>query len=277
MQNISEILNDELISLDGITVHVYNILGLVIFYASIYAVLWAIKRYLKRKTDKHLVNKGKSLAIYKIAKYFIFTIAFILSLDSLGIPITILLASSTALFVGIGLGLQQTFNDFISGFILIFEGTIKIGDIVEINGVIGKIQKVDIRTSKVLTRDNTLIILPNSVLANNNLINWSYNRKATRFSIEVGVAYGSDTKLVSELLKQAAREHNRVLENEPVYVKFNNFGNSSLDFSVKFFSMEMFDIERIKSEIRFTIDEKFRANKVTIPFPQRDLHLYNHE
>ena len=275
--NINQILDYEILNLHGSSIIVYDVLGIIFLYLLLYFMLWGAKRYLKRQSSTKRLDRGKSLAIYKIIKYFLITIVVILSLDSIGVKVTILLASSTALFVGIGLGLQQTFNDFISGFILLFEGSISIGDIVEIDGIVGRVEKIDLRTSKISTRDNTVIILPNSALANNNLINWSLNKKATRFSIDVGVAYGSDTNLVSELLKEATVEHVEVIKNEPIQIRFENFGNSSLDFSILFFSHNMFEIEKIKSEIRFIIDEKFRTHGITIPFPQQDLHLYKHD
>ncbi len=275
--NINEILDYKLIPFHGSSIIVFDILGIIFLYIFLYSLLWTTKRYLNRQTKKQVLDEGKSLAIYKIVKYFLVTMIFILSLDSIGIKVTLLLASSTALFVGIGLGLQQTFNDFISGFILLFEGAISIGDIVEIDGIIGRVEQIDLRTSKISTRDNTIIVLPNSVLANNNLINWSLNKKTTRFSIDVGVAYGSNTKLVSELLMTAVLEHEEVLQSDQTIVKFQNFGSSSLDFSVLFFSNNMFEIEKIKSEIRFIIDEKFRNNGITIPFPQQDVHLYKHD
>jgi small-conductance mechanosensitive channel len=161
----------------------------------------------------------------------------------------------------------------VSGILLLFEGTVTVGDVIELNNIIGKVEKISIRTSKIETRDRIVIIVPNSKLVSDNVINWSHNRAVTRFRIKVGVAYGSNVRLVMQLLEKAAEEHPDVVDNPAPKARFVNFGESSLDFELLFFSTKMFDIEFVKSEIRVDIDQKFRDNGVVIPFPQRDLHV----
>lgn len=179
--------------------------------------------------------------------------------------------------IGFGLGIQDLFNDFVSGIVLLFEGTVSMDDVIEVDGIVGQVKNIDLRTSKIETRDHIVIIIPNSKLVGENVINWSHNRENTRFIIKVGVAYGSDVKLVKSLLEEAANEHKSISNHPMPVARFVDFGNSSLDFEIVFFSREMFSIEFIKSDIRFLIDEKFRKNNVTIPFPQRDVHVYNHK
>ncbi len=235
------------------------------------ALIWLIKRALNQRVKHNKLDQGKAYAITQILTYLFWTFAIVYLLDFVGVEITPLLLGSTALFVGLGLGLQDTFRDFVSGFIILMERTVTVGDIVEVDGVIGKVLEVGLRTTLVQTRDDIYLIIPNQKLTNQNVINWSQSKRVTRFNVEVGVAYGSDTSKVKELLLEAVKEHPMVSKEPQPLVHFRNFGNSSLDFQVHFYSSNLFRIETVKSEIRFSIDQKFRDNGVTIPFPQRDL------
>ncbi len=189
------------------------------------------------------------------------------------VRITVLLAGSAALLVGIGLGLQQTFNDIVSGIILLSERTIKIGDILEIDDEIIKIEQIGLRTSKGMNRDEISVIIPNSLITTNKVINWSHQSMMTRFRIRVGVAYGSDVNLIIKLLEESALEHPDISKQEHVEARLVDFGNSSLDFQILFFSKNIFRIEKVKSDIRKIIYRKFNENKITIPFPQMDVHF----
>ena len=200
-------------------------------------------------------------------------ISFAITLQALGIRITVLLAGSAALLVGIGLGLQQTFNDIVSGIILLSERSIKVGDILEIDGDVIKILSIGLRTSKGLNRDEISIIIPNSLITTNKVINWSHQSKKTRFKINVGVAYGSDVNLVIKVLQESALEHSDIFDKEHVEARLVDFGSSSLNFQLLFFSQNIFRIEKVKSEIRKIISRKFIENNITIPFPQLDLHM----
>ncbi len=220
----------------------------------------------EREEDLYTVNK--------IFSYVIWTIAIILILNTLGIKISVLLTGSAALLVGIGLGLQQTFNDFVSGIILLFEGKTKVGDILEVEGRLMKLSNIGLRTTEGIDRDGVSIIIPNSKIVTDKVINWSYQKEKTiRFRILVGVAYGSDVELVIRLLEESAREHPGVSKKMKVEARFIDFGNSSLDFELLFFSKTIFRIRRIESDIRRTINQKFTEHNITIPFPQMDVHL----
>lgn len=177
----------------------------------------------KRARKSDMMDEGKVHTLVKIVKYFIYTLSIVLAIQSLGVEIGILLASSAALFVGIGFGLQNVFSDMISGIIILFEGEIRKGDILEIDGNVGRVETIDIRTSKIFTRDGIRMIIPNSHLTSQEIINWSYNDQMTRFKITVGVAYGSDTKLVTEILRKCAEEHAEVSTRHPVRVRFIDF------------------------------------------------------
>lgn len=250
---------------------VLEVLTILFILVMTRASLWIIHRAINHRVQSNKLDKGKAYAILQILRYLIWVIALMYCLDYLSVKLTVILAGSTALFVGLGLGLQDAFKDFVSGFIILMERTVTVGDIVEVDSVIGKVLEVGLRTTVVQTRDDIYMIIPNQRLTNQHVINWSQSKKVTRFSIQVGVAYGSDTKLVQQLLLEAVQEHNLCSKNPAPTVQFIDFGESSLDFKVFFYSSHLFRIEVVKSDIRFSIDQKFRENKITIPFPQRDL------
>jgi len=148
-----------------------------------------------------------------------------------------------------------------------------VGDILSIDNDIVKIEEIGFRTSKGQNRDEISIIIPNSLITTSKVINWSHQTKRTRFKIDIGVAYGSDVDLVMQILRECAEAHPEVKKNELIDVRFVNFGNSSLDFQLLFFSENIFRIEKVKSDIRKIINKKFLEHKIEIPFQQMDLHL----
>ena len=222
---------------------------------------------------KSEVNIGGQYAINQIVKYIIYVLAFFISAQALNLQMNVLLGGLAALLVGVGLGLQQTFNDLFSGIILLFERSVEIGQMVEIDGLIGSVKQIGLRTSIVETRNNVTVIVPNSKLITEKVVNWSHYDDKVRFFISVGVAYGSDTALVKEVLLQVAKENVYVLDFPSSIVRFINFGNSSLDFELHFWSRNFMVIEDVKSDIRFEIDKAFREKGIQIPFPQRDVWI----
>ena len=273
MESIQNFLEFELLHIGTYVISVFTIVRIVMIILTAAILLWIIKKTLMRKKVVKKFDTGTAYAIYQIIKYFVWVIAFGLILESIGIRVTVLVAGSAALLVGVGLGLQQTFNDVISGVILLSERSIQIDDILEIDGDIVKIQDIGLRTSKGLNRDQISIIIPNSLITTNKVINWSHQTRHNRFRINVGVAYGSDVDLVSEVLKSSALENENVDKIDGVEVQLLDFADSSLNFQLLFYSDEIFRIERIKSDIRKVIARKFKENNIVIPFPQRDLHI----
>ena len=153
---------------------------------------------------------------------------------------------------------------------------IKIGDVIEVGGLVARVQQIDIRTSKVMTRDGKYIIIPNSKLIGEQVVNWSHANTLTRFRIIVSVAYGSDTQLVKDILYNCALRHPDVSKNREIIVRFEDFGESGLAFHLFFWAKKTWVVETLQSEIRFDIDRQFRKNGIRIPFPQRDLHIIPH-
>ena len=195
-------------------------------------------------------------------------------LESLGVEISILLASIAALLVGVGLGIQQLFNDLASGIILLIERKLRIDDVIQLeDGEVGKVTNIGLRTSEIKTRDDIIMIIPNSKFVNDKIINWSHIDQNTRFHVNVGVAYGSDVNIVTECLLKCAHEHSEVSKSPEPFVRFEDFGDSSLDFQLFFWVEKSFIVERIKSDIRYLIYKAFDDHKIQIPFPQRDLHI----
>ena len=273
MEALNNILEFELINVGNYKLKIVSVLIVCLIIIITKVVLWIIKKSLFRKNNLKRFDEGNTYALYQIIKYVIWVIAVGFMLETIGVKITILIAGSAALLVGVGLGLQQTFNDVISGIILLSERSIKIGDVLEIDGGVVKIQNIGLRTSKGLTTDDISIIIPNSLIATNKVINWSHQTKITRFRINVGVSYGSDVDLVLKLLEESAFEHKSIDNSKLIEARLVSFGNSSLDFQVLFFSQNIFSIDRIKSDLRKTINKKFILNNITIPFPQMDVHL----
>lgn len=235
--------------------------------------LWLIKKFLDTRFKEDQLDRGRRYAYYQAVKYVIYLFTIILVFEAAGIQLTFLLASSTALFVGLGLGLQALFKDLISGFLILTERTITAGDVIEVDGLIGRVKEVDSRTTKVITRDETVVIVPNHKFVNENVKNWTQNSRDARFRISVGVAYGSDISEVRRILLECAHVHGEINKNPAPYVFFSDFGDSALLFDLIFYSENLFRIEKIKSDLRFMIEQKFRANGVRIPFPQRDIWM----
>jgi small-conductance mechanosensitive channel len=273
MKTIKEVFELVILSIGKYKIHVYSLLAIFLIFLITKFILWGIRKALFRKYRKDEPEIGNIYALYQIIKYVIWIIAICIMLNSIGISVTVLFAGSAALLVGVGLGLQQTFNDVVSGIILLSERSIKIGDILEIDGDVVKIQSIGLRASKGLNRDEIAIIIPNSIITRNKVINWSHQSKKTRFRIDVGVAYGSNIERVLKVLEESTLEHPDISDKNLIEVRLVDFGNSSLEFQILFFSKNIFRIEKVKSDIRKIINRKFLENNITIPFPQMDVHF----
>ena len=232
-------------------------------------------KFLKFESKKRNLQYGDVYSIYQIIKYIAIVIVTIMILDNLGVKTTILLTSSAALLVGIGLGLQNIFKDFLSGILLLFSKIIRINDIVQVGDVLGKIIEINLRTTKLITRDDVNILVPNSKFVEENVTNWTLDYSHIRLKLNIGVAYGSDVDLVKNVLLDIANNFKEVIPSPEPLVRFNDFGDSSLDFELIFWTNNIFGMENVKSDIRFEIDKAFRANNIEIPFPQQTVWINN--
>lgn len=271
--NIRELLNQDIFDIANYQFTVLKLIIICLIIIGTYFLLWIARKYFKRKAYKKADESGRWLAYYQIIKYILLVAAFAMVLQTIGIKITLLIASSAGLFIGVGIGMQQIFNDLVSGVILLVEGSVRVNDILKIDNEVIKVKKIGIRASEVVNRDDIEEFLPNSHLVSNKIINMSHDLKYTRFIINIGVAYGSNVVKVLELLKEAALEHKEVHKHNPPRARLANFGESSLDFELLFWSSNMFRIRNVKSDIRLNIVKKFEQNNIQIPFPQRDIHI----
>ncbi|GGB67931.1 hypothetical protein GCM10007424_04900 [Flavobacterium suaedae] len=267
--SIHEILDSVLFSIGDTRIKLSAVLAVVIFVIISLLIIKLIKRSVYRSKS---LDSAKKYSVYMLIKYFLLVIIIVTSLQILGFDLSVLLAGSAALLVGIGLGIQNLFSDYTSGIIILIDSTVKVGDVIEVNSIVGTVQEIRLRTTTILTRDDKYIILPNTLLTRNELINWTHNALASRFEVSVGVDYSSDVKVVMDILKEAALEEPAVLSAPEPFVRFTEYGESSLNFSVYFWVEDVFRAENAKSKLRVTIFEKFTENNITIPFPQRVMH-----
>lgn len=269
-------INTEIFSVGQYTLKVYNLLAVALVFFTTVLLLRIFSRIIdNRKIQVDATEARRRHSIYLLVKYFLWVISVVTMIQALGFEIKLLLAGSAALLVGIGLGLQSIFADFLSGIFLLIEGTIKVGEIIEVDEVVGKVQAIHLRNSEVHTRENVVMIIPNSKFVTDKVINWSKNHDSVRFSVEVGVAYGSDANKVREVLLNSMRLMPEIDQNPEPYVRFIDFGDSSLDFELLFWTNNPFQINDLKSDLRFKIYNQLNDNGITIPFPQRDVHIKN--
>lgn len=278
----SDFLQFKLLSLEGFNIDFADILIVISVFFGAKIVVNLTKLYIARRfKGKADVDAGTEFVYNQVAKYIIYVSSILICFRLLGIDLMILLTSSVGLLVGLGLGLQDVFKDMIAGIVLLFEGNLRVGDIVEISeksnsqgtgAMVAKIVKINVRTTQIETREGNALIIPNTHLTQNLIENWSHGSELTRFTIMLSVAYGSDLILIERLLKQAALAHPKVKKNQPVVMRLSDFGDSGLELELIFWADQSWDINNYKSEIRLEIDRLFRTNKVQIPFPQRVVH-----
>lgn len=249
--------------------------GLLLFVLFVIAITSFILKVIRKIVTKKLAyeDEVKFVSVFSFAKYFIYIIILFITLDSIGFNITAVFAASAALLVGVGLALQTLIQDIISGVFIFIDQTVHVGDIIELEGKVGRVEEIKLRTTRAVTIDNKVLIIPNHKYLTSTLYNWTQNGTITRESVEVGVAYGSDINLVKDLLIQAVLNNENILKEPEPVVLFTNFGDSSLNFKVVFTLNDSFQAGVPKSEVRFEIDRLFRENNITIPFPQREITI----
>ncbi|MDO6519841.1 mechanosensitive ion channel family protein [Zobellia uliginosa] len=253
----------------NITIGLLLLLSLA-FFATGFILKWMRKLITRRMEEE---DKLKFVSVFKFIRYVVYLVVILLTMSSAGIDITLLLTASAALFVGLGLALQELFQDIIGGIFIIIDKSLHVGDIIEVDGKVGKVFEIKLRTTRAITRDDKVIIIPNHKFISDIIYNYTQNHKTTREQVRIGVAYGSDIQLVTKILKNIAEDQSGVLNSPKPFVIFEDFGDSALMFSLNFYITDSFSDPRIKSEIRYKIDAEFRKNAVSIPFPQRDIHI----
>lgn len=270
---VSTILNSQ-IALGDYTIFLKSILTLFILFFLTKHSLSAFNvsiEFVGSRWQK--AKRGAVPSIQTLATYAVWSLFTMLAMRIIGVSLTSITVIAGGLSVGIGFGMQNVVNNFISGLILLFGRSIQQGDIIEMNGLWCTVKKINIRTTVVETFENAVIMIPNSDLVSTQLTNWTKNNPSLRRDILVGVAYGSDTEKVSQTLARVADEHLNVLKSPSAQVLFSAFGSSSLDFILRVWIDDIDHTIRATSELRFAIDEAFRKEGIEIAFPQMDIHF----
>lgn len=252
-------------------------IGRTLMAAAVLVLSWLASRGLRSFLESRVypnygtLDRGGRVAVSTLLHYIIVFFGLYLSLSTLRIPLGALTVVLGTLGLGLGLGLQPVFVNFISGLIILFERHIKVGDMVEVNGVLGEVSRISLRATCVKTFDNVDLVIPNAEFVSSRVVNWTLNDPRIRGKIEVGVSYDSDPRLVERLLMQAATEWNTTLRDPPPSVRFMNFGNNSLDFVLFAWFNNTAERWDFMTNAKFRILELFREHGVDIPFPQRTL------
>jgi small-conductance mechanosensitive channel len=220
------------------------------------------------------MDRGQQFATARITGYLIFVVGMMVGLQSIGVDLSSLVVLGGALGVGVGFGLQNIVSNFVSGLILLVERPIKLGDRVEVGGTNGDVVRIAARSTWVRTNDNVVIIIPNSEFITNRVTNWTANDRQVRFSVPLGVSYSSDPTEVRDVLMEVAVSHPDVMKYPAPDVRFVDFGDSSLDFELRVWTITQVQApQKLTSDLYFMIFKAFGERGIEIPFPQRDLHL----
>jgi small-conductance mechanosensitive channel len=242
----------------------------LLFVATAKLKTWIVERLL---ASSH-VNVGVRHAIGAIVRYVVVMVGLFVILQTVGIDLSTLTVLFGALGIGIGFGLQNVTNNFVSGLILLFERPIKVGDRIEVGNVHGDVVNISPRATTIVTNDNIAIIVPNAEFISSKVVNWSYTDRNVRFNFPIGVSYHSDPDKVRTVLLDVARAHPGVLKDPGPSVLFHEFGDSSLNFMLRVWTREFATIPGVlRSELYFLISRAFKEHGIEIPFPQRDLHI----
>ncbi|MBK27354.1 MAG: mechanosensitive ion channel protein MscS [Verrucomicrobiales bacterium] len=270
---IIEIWGTELFG-DG-TVTIGGILMVIILFV----LVVIIERFLQRLIIRRFLSKTRlhsslQYGLSRILGYILLAVGFYIAFQIAGFDLSSLAIIAASLGVGVGFGLQNIINNFVSGIIILAERPIAIGDRIEVAGIAGRVTKIQLRSTTVVTNDNITMIVPNADFISNTVTNWSHGDPKVRIRVPVGVAYATDLKLLQNLLLEAALEHPKALRDPKPVVLFTEFGDNSLNFELAVWTQEMTATPiHFTSEMNFIIEEKLRENGIEIPFPQRDLHV----
>lgn len=275
LADFQKFLNYPLLKLGDTPFTVASFLNIVFWLVLVLVASWFLRRFVVQRLLKHTrFDSSFQYAIGKLTGYIFILGGFFIALQINHVNLSSLTMVASAVGVGVGFGLQNIINNFVSGLIILAERPITIGDRIEVGSVAGQVSQINLRSTAVVTNDNITIIVPNSDIISHAVTNWSHGDPRVRMRLPVGVAYGSDLEKLRRLLLEVAAEHPKVLREPASDVFFIGFGDSSLNFELGVWTAEMTaKPRRFRSDLNFAIEKKLRENKIEIPFPQRDLHL----
>ena len=272
---LKSFLSQELFTLFDITFTSGDLVAVPLIYV---VGIWLMKKLAHIATYR-LRSSGASADTIHLFKRLFYIIAgailIVTTLDVMNVPLTAFAFLSGAVAIGVGFGAQNIIKNFISGWILMWERPIRIGDFLEVDGARGTVETINTRSTRIRRVDGVHMLIPNSKLLENTVVNWTLIDNLTRTSVRVGVAYGSDCKLTARLIEQATRQQEDILTEPKPVVIFDDFGDNALMFESFFWvnATKERDLRVIRSQVRFTIDELFAEHDIVIAFPQRDVHL----
>ncbi len=272
---LKDILSFELFKTGNLSFHIYNVLIIVLIFGIARTIIWLLKKYLNKRVKSEQMDQGKSTAVYQILVYLIYTISIVIAIESTGARITVLLAGSTALLVGLGLGLQDFFKDLVAGFIVLFERTVAVGDIIEVNGMVCMVKEIGLRTTTVYTREDIVVIIPNTKITNFQVVNWTRNKKPTRFDVECIVDFQSNIEKTEALLLESLKGIKEVVNKPNPNVVVREFTDRGVRLQLFFWSHNQFRIEITLGKIRKNIERNFRLNGIYFALPQRSIDIKN--
>lgn len=282
MESIKTFINDiirslsiPLFSVGDSTITIWSLVYILFFLTFLYWLTSKLSRFIiYNLLAKSKIELGVRIAVGSILRYTVLTVGFIISLQTVGINLSSVTILLGALGVGIGFGLQNITNNFVSGLIILFERPIKVGDRIEVAGVTGDVQKISMRATTIVTNDNISIIVPNSEFISSTVINWSHTDRMVRFNFPIGVSYKEDPEEVKRLLIRVAETNDGVLKEPKPDVLFTEYGDSAMIFNLRVWTMKYIDRPGVlKSQLYYDIFKVFKENGVEIPFPQRVVHL----
>lgn len=259
----------------GVTITVGRILFFVVALVALYVVSGWLRAFIAKKLlSRSKMEPGTREAIGSIVRYVVLFVGLLVAIQAAGIDLTSLTVFAGAIGIGVGFGLQDLANNFLSGLVLLVERPVKTGDRVEIGDVHGRVAAINARSTTVVTNDNIAIIVPNSKLTSENVVNWSYNDQRIRFRVPVSVAYGSDLREVERLLVEVAKEDPDVLDDPAPSVRLIQFGGSGIDFELRAWSSTLIQRKGLMiSNLLFRIYDKFAAHGIELPLPQMEVQF----
>ena len=272
---IKGILDFPILKLGEAQITVWTVLCFIVLLIGLFYVAGKMRKVLVgRVLSRSRLDRGAQQAIGSITRYVVLLVGLLIILQTVGINLTTLNVVAGAVGIGIGFGLQNIASNFVSGLIILFERPIKIGDRIEVGGIEGQVISVGARSTTVVTNDNIAIIVPNSKVVTENVVNWSYTDATVRFKIPVNVGYGSDVRLVEKLLLEVASENPDVLEDPEPGVRFLAFASSGLNFELRAWSRTLVHRKgKLISSLNFAIHDKFQQHQIEMPYPQLDVHV----
>ena len=261
---------------EGDSILLGDIVLVVLLLIGAYIFVSALQFFISKRLDSSELHSDVVVVVKRVSFYIIATLVALTVLSILGIPIGVFAFATGAIAIGVGFGAQNIINNFISGWILIAERPIRLKDFIEIEGAYGTIEQVGTRSTRIHRSDGVHMLVPNSKLLENTVVNWTLIDKRIRTTVKVGVAYGSDVKKVADLLEEVVTSHPDILSKPAPEFIFDDFGDNALIFETYFWcdvSGER-SLRAIRSDIRFAISEIFEKNQIIVAFPQRDVHLH---